>query len=99
MMHILATDTGHFRSRSVGVFRGKEIIHMAPPADRVPWLIEDLFSWLKTTDEHPLVAACVFHYEFEFIHPFSDGNGRTEAEQETLRGWTKMQPSAFWSCS
>jgi Fic family protein len=76
MMNILATDAGHFRSRGVGVFRGKEVVHMAPPADRVPWLIEDLFSWLKTTDEHPLVAACVFHYEFEFIHPFSDGNGR-----------------------
>ena len=49
---------------------------MAPPADRVPQLMGDLFHWVKTTKEHPLIHSCVFHYEFEFIHPFIDGNGR-----------------------
>ena len=49
---------------------------MAPPADRVPYLIKDLFEWLRKSDDHLLIKSCVFHYEFEFIHPFSDGNGR-----------------------
>ena len=47
-----------------------------PPADRVPQLMGDLFRWVKTTKEHPLIHSCVFHYEFEFFHPFVDGNGR-----------------------
>ena len=49
---------------------------MDPPADRVPHLMADLFGWLATTNAHPLIASSVFHYEFEFIHPFADGNGR-----------------------
>ena len=48
---------------------------MAPPADRVPMLINDLFEWLAESTDHLLIRSCVFHYEFEFIHPFSDGNG------------------------
>jgi Fic family protein len=63
---------------------GEQIIHYAPDADRVPYLINDLFEWLATTEEHPLVASCVFHYEFEFIHPFADGNGRTGRLWQTL---------------
>jgi len=55
---------------------GKQVIHMAPPALRVPHLMTDLLSWLAITDAHPLIASAVFHYEFEFIHPFADGNGR-----------------------
>jgi Fic family protein len=55
---------------------GQQVIHMAPPADRVPHLMTDLFGWLSGTDAHPLIASSVFHYEFEFIHPFADGNGR-----------------------
>ena len=55
---------------------GGQVIHMAPPAERVPQLMGDLFRWLATTDAHPLIASSVFHYEFEFIHPFADGNGR-----------------------
>ena len=50
---------------------------MAPPAERVPALMSDLFEWLKNADDHLLICSCVFHYEFEFIHPFIDGNGRT----------------------
>ena len=55
---------------------GQQVIHMAPPANRVPQLMADLFRWLDATDAHPLIASSIFHYEFEFIHPFADGNGR-----------------------
>ncbi len=76
MMNNLTEDAGRFRRGGVGVFAGTEVIHMAPPTDRVPGLIQDLFEWLKQSDDHLLIRSCVFHYEFEFIHPFSDGNGR-----------------------
>lgn len=80
----LIDDVGHFRSGGVGVASGKEIIHYAPPAERVPQLMKDLFEWLNSTEEHPLIKSCIFHYEFEFIHPFSDGNGRTGRLWQTL---------------
>jgi Fic family protein len=57
---------------------------MAPPASQMNRLINDLLSWLKQTDLHPLIASSVFHYEFEFIHPFSDGNGRMGRLWQTL---------------
>ena len=60
----------------VGVFDGDKPIHIAPPADRVRDLMSDLFGWLENADDHLLIRSCVFHYEFEFIHPFADGNGR-----------------------
>ncbi len=80
----LIDDAGRLRTKGVGVTSGDEIIHYAPPADRVPHLIKDLFSWMNKTDEHPLIKSCVFHYEFEYIHPFSDGNGRTGRLWQTL---------------
>ncbi|MBK5719885.1 Fic family protein [Dysgonomonas sp. Marseille-P4677] len=80
----LIDDAGHFRLRGVGVASGEEIIHYAPPAERVPQLMRELFDWLNSTEEHPLIKSCVFHYEFEFIHPFSDGNGRTGRLWQTL---------------
>lgn len=80
----LVDRPGRFRASDVGIQRGGEIVHLAPPADRVPALIADLLAWLKTTPEHPLVASCVFHYEFEFIHPFQDGNGRLGRLWQTL---------------
>ena len=76
MMQTLSPDAGSFRKGGVGVFEGDNLIHMAPPADRVPYLIKELFEWLKNSDDHILIKSSVFHYEFEFIHPFSDGNGR-----------------------
>ncbi|HEY5511484.1 MAG TPA: Fic family protein [Prolixibacteraceae bacterium] len=76
MMEALVDDAGHFRLGGVGVFAGTRAVHIAPPAKRVPLLIDDLFGWLKGSDDHLLVKSCVFHYEFEFIHPFTDGNGR-----------------------
>jgi len=72
----LADDAGRFRSGGVGVYQGKRLVHMAPPAERVPYLVKDLLAWLKGTDLHPLLASAAVHYEIEFIHPFSDGNGR-----------------------
>ena len=76
MMQDLVERNGNYRLDGVGIFNGKQLVHLAPPADRVPQLMSDLFDWLKKSDVHPLVKSCVFHYEFEFIHPFSDGNGR-----------------------
>ena len=77
MMQALVEDAGRYRRGGVGVFGDKGLIHLAPPADRVPMLMGDLFAWLKNSKDHLLIRSCVFHYEFEFIHPFIDGNGRT----------------------
>ena len=77
MMMALIDDAGKFRRGDVGVYSERGLIHMAPPAERVPELIDSLFEWIKTAKDHLLIRSCVFHYEFEFIHPFSDGNGRT----------------------
>ena len=76
MMAGLVDEVGMFRSGGVGVFDRDKAIHIAPPADRVKELMKDLFTWLENTDDHLLIRSCVFHYEFEFIHPFADGNGR-----------------------
>ncbi len=72
----LIDTAGAYRSGGVGVMKGDQVIHMAPPANRVPVLMGDLMRWLKQSQDHPLIKSCVFHYEFEFIHPFADGNGR-----------------------
>ncbi len=77
MMQSLVDNPGRWRTGGVGVFGETGCVHMAPPANRVPFLMADLFEWLKMSDDHLLIRSCVFHYEFEFIHPFIDGNGRT----------------------
>ncbi|MFH1738955.1 MAG: Fic family protein [bacterium] len=84
LMAGLVDRPGEFRSVGVGVFHGDRVVHMAPPAERVQSLMSDLLAWLEHTDEYPLVASCVFHYEFEFIHPFPDGNGRLGRLWQTL---------------
>lgn len=76
LMKSLIKHPGAYRCGGVGVFAGEQLVHMALPADLVPKLISDLFEWYELSKAHPLVKSCVFHYEFEFIHPFSDGNGR-----------------------
>lgn len=76
MMQALTDDAGKFRHSGVGVFSETGLVHMAPPANKVPDLMNDLFEWLRSANDHLLIRSCVFHYEFEFIHPFSDGNGR-----------------------
>lgn len=80
----LVDEVGRYRSGGVGVMSGSRVVHMAPQADRVPKLMADLLSWLGNTDTHALISSCVFHYEFEFIHPFADGNGRMGRLWQTL---------------
>ena len=77
MMVGLVDEAGMFRRKGVGVFDGAKAVHIAPPAERVKDLMNDLFVWLENSEDHLLIKSCVFHYEFEFIHPFADGNGRT----------------------
>lgn len=77
MMQDLVTEAGRFRTGNVGVFRDGQLIHAGTPADYVPEVMAQLFAWLRESGLHPLIKSCVFHYEFEFIHPFADGNGRT----------------------
>ena len=80
--HFLLTNSvcdlpGKYRNHGEGVFDGSKVIFVAPPHDLVPSLMKDLFKWLKNDEETPmLIKSCIFHYEFVFIHPFSDGNGR-----------------------
>lgn len=84
LMDGLLEKAGTYRRSGVGVVANGQVIHMAPPAKRVPLLMRDLLHWLQTADQHPLVAGSVFHYEFEFIHPFLDGNGRMGRLWQTL---------------
>lgn len=79
MERMLEAEAGNFRNGDEGVFNGEQCIFMAPPPQLVPDLMSDLFSWMKKNKSrvHPLIMSAVFHYEFVFIHPFSDGNGRT----------------------
>ena len=84
MMDGLVMGAGTFRNTGVGVYAGDQLIHADTPAQYVPEAMQQLFEWLQNTTAHPLVASCVFHYEFEFIHPFADGNGRMGRLWHTL---------------
>ena len=84
LMAALLDAPGRYRRGGVVVAGPEEVHHIGPPADRVPHLMSDLLSWLGRTKEHPLIASSVFHYEFEFIHPFEDGNGRMGRLWQTL---------------
>lgn len=84
LMAGLLEDAGKYRRKNAGIMGKEGVIHVAPPADRVPYLMKQLFQWLKTTVLHPLIAGAVFHYEFEVIHPFADGNGRLGRLWQTL---------------
>ena len=78
MTKYLVEESGDFRRGEEGVFNGEQCIFMAPSARIVPQLMDDLFNWMNKSKNtvHPLILSSVFHYEFVFIHPFSDGNGR-----------------------
>lgn len=86
MEYLLKDDAGRFRDGDEGVFNGDTCIFMAPPQQFVPSLMQDLFGWMSTNrkEVHPLIMGAVFHYEFVFIHPFSDGNGRTARLWHTM---------------
>ncbi|MDA3925009.1 MAG: Fic family protein [Kiritimatiellae bacterium] len=92
LMFGLVDSPGTYRKRGAGVMGVKEMVHIAPPAANVPHLMKELFGWLKSTEEHPLIVAAVFHYEFEFIHPFEDGNGRMGRlwQMMILRDWNPL---------
>ena len=76
LMQGLIHEPGKYRSGASGVMGGQSVVHIAPPPGRVPELMGRLFNWLTSSREHALITGAVFHYEFEFIHPFADGNGR-----------------------
>jgi len=80
----LITDNGKYRTSGVGIVSGNQMAHMAPPSENVPYLMNDLFDFLKESNEIALIKSCVFHYEMEFIHPFMDGNGRMGRLWQTL---------------
>lgn len=84
LMAGLIEAPGRFRSGGVGIYRGDQLVHMAPPAARLPELVGNLLAWLAASDWHPLLVSCVAHYELEFIHPFADGNGRLGRLWQTL---------------
>jgi len=84
MMGDILKNAGSFRQKSVGIHKGKHVVHVAPPAHQVSGLMSELIQWLSETDAHPLISSCIFHYEFEFIHPFTDGNGRMGRLWQTL---------------
>jgi Fic family protein len=76
LMQGLITNAGRYRNSGAGIMKGSQMAHMAPPAANVPFLMKELFDFIKKSDELILIKSCIFHYEMEFIHPFADGNGR-----------------------
>jgi Fic family protein len=84
MMSGILLDAGKFRNKAVGIQKNNKVHHLAPPAHQVSGLMANLVNWLKHSKDHPLITSSVFHYEFEFIHPFIDGNGRLGRLWQTL---------------
>jgi Fic family protein len=84
LMSGLVDKAGSYRKQSVGIVKGEKLAHLAPPFENVPYLMNNLFEYLKSKDELTLIKSCVFHYEMEFIHPFIDGNGRMGRLWQTL---------------
>lgn len=84
LLQKLINEPGKYRKQSVGIVKGFKAEHIAPPFENVPYLMKDLFEYLKDKNELTLIKSCVFHYEMEFIHPFLDGNGRMGRLWQTL---------------
>ena len=84
LMEGLIKKPGKYRKQGVGIVKASKVEHLAPPFKNVPYLMNDLFEYLKKSDEIELIKSCVFHYEMEFIHPFLDGNGRMGRLWQTL---------------
>jgi len=84
LMQGLIESAGKYRKQGVGIMKGSKMEHVAPPYENVPYLMKDLFEYVKDSEELTLIKSCVFHYEMEFIHPFLDGNGRMGRLWQTL---------------
>ena len=84
LMEGLIENSGKYRNQGVGIVKGSKVEHLAPPFENVPYLMKDLFEYVKKSNEIELIKSCVFHYEMEFIHPFLDGNGRMGRLWQTL---------------
>jgi len=84
LMSNLIEKAGKYRNQGVGIVKGSKVAHVAPPFENVPFLMKNLFDYLKNSEEIELIKSCVFHYEIEFIHPFLDGNGRMGRLWQTL---------------
>ena len=95
MMNNLIKEAGRFRSKNAGVYAEETLVHAGTPANYVPEVMNDLFDWLEKSSLHPIIKACIFHYEFEFIHPFADGNGRIGRLWHTLI-LSKWKPFFAW---
>jgi len=95
LMENLIEDAGKYRKQGVGIVKGSKVEHLAPPFENVPFLMKDLFKYLKNENEIELIKSCVFHYEMEFIHPFLDGNGRMGRLWQTLILMEKYPVFAF----
>src|SRR5690606_20679667 len=84
LMNGLIDNAGKLRTANVGIVKGSKVEHIAPSGSMIKGLMNDLFSYLTANEEIVLIKSCVFHYEFEFIHPFLDGNGRMGRLWQTL---------------
>ena len=84
LLQKLINEPGKYRKEGVGIVKGSKVEHIAPPFGNVPYLMKDLFEYLKDKNELTLIKSCVFHYEMEFIHPFLEGNGRMGRLWQTL---------------
>ena len=80
----LTSQAGRFRSVEVGVYSGEKLVHAGVPYKLVPIRVKELFAWVKKSSVHPLISSCVFHYNLEYIHPFTDGNGRMGRYWQTV---------------
>ena len=95
LMKGLTGQTGCWREAGVGIYRNEHLVHMPPPPSQVGRLMSELFAWIADTEVHPLIGSCIFHYEFEFIHPFTDGNGRMGRFWQTLILSQWREPMAY----
>lgn len=92
----LMDESGVFRSKPVGVVDQEgHVLHFGTLPQYVPDLVMELLEWVKNSDVHMLIRSCVFHYEFELIHPFADGNGRVGRLWHTLL-LSKWNPAFAW---
>lgn len=84
LMNGLISNNGQYKKSGAGIMKGNKLAHLAPPAENIKFLMSDLFNYLKISEDPSLIKSSVFHYETEFIHPFTDGNGRMGRMWQTV---------------